>query len=168
MPHYGDDHDWDGIDDCVSIIGKTLRFWRFPAFDYKEKYGYVRCYVSSFGYSSLHSLIYPRYYYSQFPQWIWNLSCYVFTSYGSKWYHKLWRWFIHIPTSRFHAKIYRHAYKKALKAHPELAKYILSDADCSQLLKGLVKESDCDHENFSICDKHKECSVCGKVFPKDD
>ena len=44
-----------------------------------------------------------------------------------------------------HKWAYRRAYKKAVKANPHLAEYILCDADCPALLKGIVKEEDCEH-----------------------
>ena len=62
---------------------------------------------------------------------------------------------------------YRNAYKKCLDKYPEMAYYILMDADYPEYLKGLVKEEDCDHPGGWV--KHDKdgsktftCGVCGQ------
>jgi len=59
-------------------------------------------------------------------------------------------------------KQYRKAYEKAVAKHPELARYILCDADYPEYLKGIVKEEDCDHPGWWQSSTVRRCAVCGK------
>lgn len=40
MPQWGEDHDWEAINDCVDIMYEFLG----DSADAKEKYGFLRCY----------------------------------------------------------------------------------------------------------------------------
>ena len=68
------------------------------------------------------------------------------------------------PKDEFEEK-YRNAYKKCVDKYPDLAYYILMDADYPKYLKGLVKEEDCKHEGGWTCHnkdgaKTFRCGVC--------
>lgn len=129
MHRWGDENvDWNGINDAAKYIADFLtKFGRVSVFDYKEKFGEVRVYCN-LGWTSLHSIIYPGYAYSQFPQWLWVLDLKFFT------------YVLKIPNRiviRYHSALYRLAYKYAVKKWPHLHDEILNAADFPELLEGL-------------------------------
>lgn len=122
------DVDWKGIDDVATYLATFCRRWGRLGGQTKEKFGTVRFYAS-FGWISLHTLVYPGYVYSQFPKWLWDLDCYyiapvlqfLFTRPFIKWQHY----------------IYKEAYKNALRNWPHLREEILRCADWPELLEGV-------------------------------
>lgn len=132
MHEWGDkDVDWAGIGAAAEFLGNYCARWGRFRGQTKEKYGTVRFYAI-IGQISLHDLIYPRYSYSQFPQWLWTLDLYIIgpvlrTLFGKIWY-------------RWQVFIYRRAYKLALKKWPHLKKEILSGMDHIDLLEGYYAE----------------------------
>lgn len=133
MHFWGDEGvDWKGIAGAAEYIGERCRrLGRINVTQYKEKYGTVRVYCS-FGYYSLHELIWPGYAYKRdyWPHFMWTLDIYFWPNafkYSGLGYllHK-WQKFI-----------YRSSYKRALKKWPHLRKEILCCADFSEFLKGL-------------------------------
>jgi hypothetical protein len=106
-----------------------LRKFRVPVRDCKEKYGTVRVYTG-LGWTSIHSIFYPGYVYSQFPQWLWTFDVY----YGDKLlYYSGLSWLSY----KVHAWAYRKAYKNAIDKYPEIRDNILNSADYKELLKEL-------------------------------
>ena len=71
---------------------------------------------------------------------------------------------LYISVADNQKRVYRKAYKEALKLHPELATYILNDADYPEYLKGLVKQKDCKHKSKWIHKDFERCGVCQKKF----
>jgi hypothetical protein len=129
MHHWDDDKlDWAGINGACDILYSTSRRWGRLGGQVKEKFGTVRFYAS-FGHLSLHTLIYPGYVYSQFPKWLWRLDIYITGPILDKLFGRLFVW--------WQTKVYRYAYKKALKAYPHLREEILCAADYRELLEGL-------------------------------
>lgn len=129
MHSWGDEGvDWAGISNAAHWIGEELARWgRIGVTDTKEKYGTVRVYCH-FGWHQLHSVTHPRYHYSQYPRWLWNLDC----TYLSR-LMPLFNWAV-IPTQK---RLYRHVYRRALLRWPHLAGEILMGADWTELLVGL-------------------------------
>lgn len=127
--YYDDDAgkvDWNGIESAASFIGDYCRKWgRICVMQTKEKYGTARVYTS-FGWTSLHSLVYPGYCYSQFPNWLWNMDCDyigpVIRCLIEPWFIK-WQYFI-----------YRRAYRLAIKKWPHLFEEITRCMDFQKLL----------------------------------
>ncbi len=129
MHRWGDEGvDWKGISEAARYIGSGLRKWgRVTVLDYKEKYGTVRVYCV-FGWSQIHSAVYPGYAYSQFPKWLWVLDCRL----G---YHLMrpLNWVV-VPIQK---RMYRRYYAAAVRKWPHLRSEILDAADFSELLEGI-------------------------------
>lgn len=118
---WGSDFDWKGLDQAINIIAKTTkRYGRFGG-SIKEKYGTIRFSPLNLGIISLHSLIYPCYYYNQFPQWLWKLDVYYIGPFLQKTLGRSWFW--------YQRKVYNYAYQKAVKKFPHLIEEIIVDAD---------------------------------------
>lgn len=134
MHQWGDEGvDWNGIESAAEYIATFCRRWAFLGGQYKEKYGTVRFYAS-FGCLSLHNIIYPGYYYNQFPKWLWNLDCDYIGPCLRFLFEKLFiRW------QKF---IYNMAYQRALKKWQHLRAEILCGADWIELIKGVTRKED--------------------------
>ena len=123
------------IEDAAYEIGTFIVRWgRMGVMQTKEKFGTVRVYCS-FGFDCIHGLIWPRH-------------C---------WIHKLWPYRFDLWISRFlqpvinpiliflQKKIYRLAYKRAVKKYPHLWKEILVMADFGPMLDGIAGYKYSDH-----------------------
>lgn len=130
-PYWGDEKvDWEGIDLAANYISSYCRRYGRLGGHSKEKYGEIR-FDASFGYLSLHTLIYPGYYYSQFPKWLWELDVDYIGPVLQKLFEGLFvKWQKHI---------YSKAYIKALKKWPHLRSNILCGADWPELIKGATR-----------------------------
>jgi hypothetical protein len=103
-----------------------VRWARMNVRDTKEKFNCVRVYCG-FGFHNLHSIIYPRYCFSQFPKWLWSFDC----KYISKFFELIKLNRIVVPWQIF---IYKLAYNRAVKKYPQLKYQILIDADYLELI----------------------------------
>ncbi len=121
--------DWKSLNEAEGILSDTLRFYRVPVRDIKEKYGTLRCYTG-LGWTSFHSIAYPGYVYGQFPNWLWKLDVY----YG---YPILKYTGIAYLSYKLHCWAYRRGYAKIVKKFPHIRTEILCCADYDELLKGL-------------------------------
>lgn len=117
--------DWEGIDKAASLIVYTCRVYGRLGGDAKEKYGTVRFYVS-FGYLSLHTLLYPGYHYIQFPKWLHTLDLYIISPVLQFFFERLF--------VKWQQKVYVYAYRLAVKRYPHLREEILECADWPELL----------------------------------
>lgn len=127
--HWGDPGvDWSAISKAAYEIESFCNRWGRFGGQAKEKFGTVRFYAS-FTQPSLHSLIYPKYIYSQFPKWLWSLDIFYITPVLSFFFGRINHW--------WQKKIYRKAYQQALKKYPHIREEILCCADYSELLEGL-------------------------------
>lgn len=124
-----EDFDWKGLYEAEQILYKDLKFYRVPVRDIKEKYGTLRCYTD-LGWTTLHSLFYPGYMYSQFPKWLWTLD--VYYGYNIMYWTGLW-----YLSYKLHCWAYRRAYAKIVEKFPHLREEILCCADYEELLVGL-------------------------------
>jgi hypothetical protein len=72
-----------------------------------------------------------------------------------------------LPTKRAQHQ-YRAAYEKIHKKYPDLATYTLGAADHHEVLKGIVAEEDCKHEQWMTrySTGEQTCCVCGKTRQK--
>ncbi len=122
--------DWEGINDCCNILHNICTRWGRFGGQTKEKYGTVRFYAHM-GWLSLHSLVYPGYVYSQFPNWLWSLDIYYIGPFLRFCFEKIW--------VKWQAYIYNLAYQKCLKKYPHLRAEILCDADHLELIKGATR-----------------------------
>lgn len=132
-------HSWgDGfqyfreVGQAADEIGAFCRKWgRISVTCTKEKWGTARVYCS-FHYTSLHNLLYPGYVYKRpfWPDWLWAADIHYFSEVLS------WRIFS-IPLAWYQTRVYRLAYKRALKKYPMIREEILSGADFHELLEGL-------------------------------
>jgi predicted GH43/DUF377 family glycosyl hydrolase len=128
MHRWGDDFDWEGLNDAINYIESTLVTWgRINVHQAKEKYGTARIYCS-LGWHQFHSITHPRTVYSRYPQWLWELDI----DYGTKIVPFLFGWVVH-----YHAWLYRKTYANAVKKYPHLKEEILCCADYSKLLEGI-------------------------------
>lgn len=117
--------DWKGISDAAVFIGTYLkRYGRINVTTMKEKWGTVRVYCS-FGWHQFHSITHPGYVYSRYPKWLWKLDC-LYSPYLFQFINRLV-----VP---LHLKLYKRAYKLALKKWPHLAQEIIMGSDFAELL----------------------------------
>lgn len=130
--NWGDKNvDWKGISDAANFISNySHRYGRLGGTS-KEKYGTVRFYAS-FGYLSLHTLLYPGYHYSQFPKWLWTLDIMYIGPFMRKLFERPFVW--------WQKKVYNRAYQGALKRWPHLRGEILADADWVELIEGATRK----------------------------
>ena len=120
--------DYKGLNDAGDYISENLVRWgRVNVRDCKEKYRSLRIYLS-LGWHQMHSILYPRYIYNQFPKWLWKLDCLYF----SKAVNLLN--YIVVP---YHIFLYKLLYRRAVKKWPHLKREILCAADYPELLKAL-------------------------------
>lgn len=133
MHQWGDKNvDWNGIESAASYLGSYCRRWGRFGGQTKEKFGTVRFYAH-FGSLSLHTIIYPGYYYSQFPTWLWKLDIKFIGPILNKLFGKIffsWQKFI-----------YNKAYQNALKKWPHLKEEILCCADHPEFINKHTKYS---------------------------
>jgi hypothetical protein len=111
----------------ADYIKDRLLLARIPVYDAKEKWGTVRV-SCTFGWYSLHDVVYPGYHFNQFPRWLQVLDYKVlstFVQYASK------------LAEPYHRKVYRRAYENAVRKYPHHRTAILEWADWPELLKGL-------------------------------
>lgn len=115
------------LDQVAQFIGKRLLKARIPVSDFKEKWGTVRVYCT-FGWYSLHDIVYPGFHFNHFPLWLQNLDYYVIS-------HVVQR----LSNLAFPLQVrwYRQTYKKALEKWPHLRYPILECADYPEYLEGL-------------------------------
>jgi hypothetical protein len=127
MHDWGDEGvDWKGINDCCDILYNICNRYGRLGGQIKEKYGTVRFYAS-FGYLSLHTLIYPGYVAYQFPRWLMKLDMKVIGPTLDFFFGKLFiKWQIFI---------YKYAYIKCLKKYPHLKEEITCCMNHPELLK---------------------------------
>lgn len=134
MHRWGDeDFDWDALNDCCDIVYRWSKRG-FITGQIKEKYGTLRWYAM-FGHLSLHSLCYPGYVYSQFPDWLWKLDCNYIAPVLRFFFERLFVW--------WQLKCYNWAYQACLKKHPHIRTEILSSADHPELIKGATRKECC-------------------------
>lgn len=119
--------DWMGIEAAASYIYSYCYKWGRLGGQAKEKYGTVRFYTS-FGWLSLHTLIYPGYHFNQFPTWLWKLDIDYISPVIDKLFGSLFR--------KWQQYIYSKAYNNAVKRWPHLREEILSCADWPECIKG--------------------------------
>lgn len=126
MHYWGDeDFDWAALNKAEKIIRFWAKIGRIGMHT-KEKYGTLRA-STYFWDGSLHSLIYPGYVYSQFPDWLWKLD------------FKLRRF---IPSvlikgvQYLQIPFYTLGYYRAMKKFPHIKTEICVDADCPDLIIG--------------------------------
>lgn len=126
MHDWGDeDFDWAGLNKAGRMITDICRRYARLGGQSKEKYGTLRFYAA-FGWLSLHSLFYPGYAGSQFPNWLWRLDCRIIGPVLRKLFEKVFVcWQI---------KVYIYAYQKAVKKYPHLRVEILVMADQLELI----------------------------------
>jgi hypothetical protein len=127
-PYFGD------VGDAAYEVGKFCRRWgRISVTQTKEKYGTARVYCR-FGCEDLHGLFYPGYCFVQLPRWLSKLV-------GKK----VAYWIMTFPIlqpfgniiCRYQHKVYRRAYKLAIRKFPHIREEILDCADFGEYLVGL-------------------------------
>lgn len=131
MGYNDEGYDYKSLDEAASFIHDYCVKYARLGGQAKEKYGTVRFYAM-FGHLSLHSLIYPGYYYSQFPKWLWNLDIYVIPKLLKPFERLFFRW------QKF---IYSRAYNLAFKKFPQVYKGIATGADYPEYIKGLTSQT---------------------------
>lgn len=115
---------------AAEMIGTFLLKWgRVPVRDYKEKYYTVRVYCN-LGWYNFHDIFYPGHTYYKFSK--------RGILFDSKWGHVILKYTgLQFLSFHYHKFLYRLAYKRALKAFPEIRENILCCADWEEYLKGL-------------------------------
>lgn len=115
------------LHDIACSIGHRLLKARVQVLDSKEKFGTVRVYCT-FGWYTLHDVVYPGYHFNQFPRWA-RLLDNVFTQtvvqYASRW------------AEPYQRRAYRQAYQDAVEKYPHYRTAILDYADYPELLEGI-------------------------------
>jgi hypothetical protein len=138
-----EDFDWKGLADCESILYKyCYRYGRFGG-QIKEKFGSLRFYAQ-LNSPSLHSLLYPGYYYKHknFPNWLWSADIWYITPFIQKVFGR--------PIYWWQSKVYEYAYKQCLKKYPHLAAEILTSADFPELIKGATRKEETETEYITV------------------
>lgn len=144
MHNWGDnDVDWAGIDNAADYIEKyCIRWGRFGG-QAKEKYGTVRFYVSF--HNMLYELFWTSHHYARWThasywprsiRWLSHLIGPALSWFDDKIYSHRYNFLILI-IQKWQHKVYRNAYKNALKRWPHLRDEILCCADYPDLLEGL-------------------------------
>lgn len=123
MHYWGDDFKhFRDVEEVAYKIGKFCRrYGRICVMQTKEKYGTARVYCS-FDLSDLHGLIWPGYAYVRYKK-LYKLLTF--------------RLFKYVPTLWWQKRVYREAYKRALKKYPHIREEILCCADFPEHLEGL-------------------------------
>lgn len=119
--------DYSGLVYCVSVPNKIIYVRRNgkPVWCGNS----LRCYTG-LGWTSLHSIAYPGYIYSQFPDWLWKFD----VNYG---YNILKYTGLAYLSYKLHCWAYRRGYAKIVKKFPHIREEILCCADYDELLEGL-------------------------------
>jgi hypothetical protein len=119
--------DWKSLYAAEDLIRKVCKFGNI-GLHIKEKYGTLRCTPYFFD-GSLHSLLYPAYVYSQFPQWLWRFDIYYITPFL--------QW-LRLPKLTFWLQIpfYTLAFYIAMKKYPHIKDEICSDIDGYEFVIG--------------------------------
>lgn len=113
--------------DIARSISRELLKARIQVMDAKEKWGTVRIYCN-FGWYTLHDVVYPGYHFNQFPRWLQVLDYKIlstFVQHASK------------LAEPYQRRVYRQAYRNAIRKHPYYRTAILGYADWPELLEGL-------------------------------
>lgn len=132
MPYHDwseDAFDWKGLHGAIDILAKWARRGLIMG-QIKEKYGTARWYAYIGG-LSLHTLIYPRYIYSQFPKWLWKLDI--------KYIKPVLQFFFEKAFRKYQMWAYNKGYQEAMKTYPHLRAEILCSADHLELIKGAAR-----------------------------
>jgi hypothetical protein len=115
------------VSEAAYEIGTFISRWgRIGVMQTKEKYGTVRVYCS-FGFDCIHGLIWPRH-------------CWIHRGWPLKldlWISKFLKPVINPLFCLLQKKIYRLAYKRAVKKYPHLRDEIFSCADWGEALEGV-------------------------------
>lgn len=119
--------DWNGINDAAQYIHDYCVRWARLGGDYKEKFGTVRFYARF--HCQLHDLIYPGYMWIVWPQFMNLVDLYFYATRVFDPVRSVINW--------WQAKVYRRAYKNAVKKWPHLRQEILCMADYDEFLNGL-------------------------------
>ena len=121
------DFDWKQLYESIEKIDSYMRFWGRIGVISKEKFGTARICVT-FWDGTLHGLLYPGYFFSQFPRWLWSFDL-RFISPFTHWVglSKLVNW--------YQKKIYAMAYSRAIKAFPKIKIQLVIAADFEELIK---------------------------------
>lgn len=138
MHQWGDENvDWKGIDEVCDYIAKYSRRYGLIGGQIKEKWGTIRWYAH-FGHLSLHSIIYPGYVYSQFPNWLWKLDC--------NYIGPILRLFFEKAFVKWQTFIYNRIYQNCLKKWPHLRAEILIASDYPELIQGAIRIEETENE----------------------
>lgn len=119
---------YNAMGDCTNILYDTCTTWGRLGGQLKEKYGTLRFYAN-FSPLNLHTLIYPAYYYIQFPKWLADLDYKVIGP--------VLNFFFGTLFYKYRVFMYRRGYKKCLEKYPQYREEILDCADFSEYLNGL-------------------------------
>lgn len=132
MPYHDwsdDTFDWKGLQGAINILSKWAARGMIMG-QIKEKYGSARWYAY-FGRLSLHTLVYPRFMYRQFPKWLWALDINYIAPVLQFFFGKLF--------VKYQIWAYNKGYQEALKTYPHLRAEILCSADNPELIKGATR-----------------------------
>lgn len=131
--HWGEEGvDWEGINDAAEFLRTYMLKRKLPVLQAKEKFGTVRVYCS-FGLWGFHGIWYPGHAFYRWDGWRRWLDYTI----GMKIMNFCnWLWI-----KKWHAKVYREAYRQAVEKWPHLSDEILCAADWDELLVGLGKDT---------------------------
>lgn len=121
------DQMFDQVDNAASDIGEyCVKHGRIAVMQTKEKFGTVRVYCH-FGWDSIYGIFYPRHCWVK-PWWPYRLDLAIC---------KLLMPLLNKIVVPHQMRVYRRAYKNALKKYPQIHDEILCCADYGELLEGL-------------------------------
>lgn len=136
MHTWGDDWPyWEDLNRAIHFIWWVCTKIGRIGVHSKEKYGTHRM-TTYFWNGSFHSLIYPGYCYSQFPQWLWTFDIYYITKFMQWLRFPIWIVF------QYQRCVFALAFYIAMKKHPHIADEIASDVDYYQGIIGGKKIHD--------------------------
>lgn len=115
------------LGDIAGEIKDRLLLAKIPVHDAKEKWGTVRV-SCTFGWYSLHDVVYPGYHFNQFPRWLQTIDYHVLSTVVQQLSKLAYPW---------QKRYYRRVYAEAVKKYPHHRTAILEWADWPELLKGL-------------------------------
>jgi len=115
------------VDLAAEYVGNFIARWgRISVHQTKEKFCTVRVYCH-LGWDTLHAIIWPRRMWVH-PLWPYRLDLL---------FCRCFQPILSLISDKLQPKIYRLAYKRAIKKWPHLKEEILCCADMGELLKGL-------------------------------
>lgn len=122
---------WDDLHNAIDFFGTSMRFWRVPMRDYKEKFGQLRCYWSP-GWTSCHDVTHPGHAYIRYKK-----GSLAYHLQYSKLVNRIFQVALYPLSRTFHIWAFRRCIRKTIAKWPHLRGELTLAVDFSELLEDL-------------------------------